>query len=365
VTEYLTNELLVQSIKGVDIVQKRTRLTKLVCRYIDTGLLVQDGKILPNLASVGSSEQLRRTLSQPPTRPESGMEVRPPSDTMFPDQQGLIPFYNAPQSQQPYRAVESHTNTAKRRKISGHATFQALEGLFRTQEDNQNISAPSSEASLTNTHGEHQALDVTTRTSVLQSFPHGSQGYMGDAAGIMPQLENRSQPSSPASVAIPGRYPTSKHSLARREASGAAVSDNESTISTNSTANHDALPGPSTTTTVDGLRSGITDNLTIEDSTGNFVQSINEHSSPEYSSLDRACESRLPSPTLAHTSTINHIDLDSGTGITPTPNIVGRIGEECGAGFESSAPIRLSDYIDPEMIEDIREWETVWAPEET
>jgi hypothetical protein len=124
VTEYLTNELLVQSMKGVDIVQKRTRLTKLVCRYVNTGLLVQDGKILPNLASVGSSEQLRRTLSQPPTRPESGMEVRPPSDTMFPDQQGPISCYNAPQSQQPYRAVESHTNTAKRRKVSGNEGLQ-------------------------------------------------------------------------------------------------------------------------------------------------------------------------------------------------------------------------------------------------
>jgi hypothetical protein len=278
------------------------------------------------------------------------MDVRPLSYTMSPDPQGSVPFFNALQSQQPYRAVESHTNTAKRRKISGHATSQGLKRLCTTQEDNQNISAPSSEASLTNAYGEHQALDVTIAANVLQSFPHGSQGYMGDAAGIMPQLEHRSQPSPPALVAIPGRYSTSKHSLARREASGAAVSNNESTIFTNTTA-------------VDGLRGGITDNLTIEDPTENSMQSINEHSSSQSSLLDRACESRLPSPTPTHTSTLNHTELDSGTGITPTPNIFDRIGEACSKGFESSAPIRLSDYIDPEMIEDIREWETVWAPE--
>jgi hypothetical protein len=110
--------------KAVDIVQKRTRLTKLVCRYVDTGLLVQDGKILPNLASVGSSEHLRRTLSQPPTRPESGMDVRPPPYTMSPNLQGPVPLFNALQSRQLYRAAETYTNTAKRRRVSRNESLQ-------------------------------------------------------------------------------------------------------------------------------------------------------------------------------------------------------------------------------------------------
>ncbi|KAI1521079.1 hypothetical protein PtrSN001C_012378, partial [Pyrenophora tritici-repentis] len=74
VVKELVNDLLAQGIEKVDITKGLTRLTKLICRYVDTKLLAEDGKILPNLTSVDSSEYLRRTHSQSPTIPGSGID---------------------------------------------------------------------------------------------------------------------------------------------------------------------------------------------------------------------------------------------------------------------------------------------------
>ncbi|KAI1530441.1 hypothetical protein PtrSN002B_010962 [Pyrenophora tritici-repentis] len=315
VAKRLTKWLLAQGMKGEDIIQKRTRLTKLVCRYVDTSLLVQDGKILPNLASMDSSEHLRRTSSQSPTIPGSGMDVSPPSQTMSPDPQGPISFFHALKRPQSYRAAETYTNTAKRRRVSGNEGLQTPAVLPTLM--------PESNGSTTQAEGQHFSTDIS----------------------IHPEQQHNSAPIERRNISATFNM-ASESSFTRREASGLADSDNEETIDTNTTANHGDLLGPSTTNTVDGLRGGITNNLTIEDSTGNSMQLINEHGSSESSLIDRACESRLQSTTPTHTSKPKHIELDSGIG-------------------ESSTPIRLSDYINPDMFEDIREWETVWAPGET
>jgi hypothetical protein len=334
VTERLTNWLLAQGMKVGDIVQKRTRLTKLICHYVDTKSLAEGGKLLPKPVSVDSNEYRKRASSQSPTGSGSGMDVRPLSHTISPEQQGPIPIYHALQSQQPYRAADTCTNTAKRRRVSGNEGLQTP-SVF-------SVPMLESNGSTAQAEDQHCSTDIPNH----------------------PGQQHNSTPIERRNVS-PTFHIESENSLTGREANGAAGSKNKGTIHTNTTANHDALPGPSTVTTVDGLRCGITDNISIGDSTGNFMQPINEHSSSESSLLDRACEQRLPSPTPTYTSTLNHIELDSGTVITPKPNMFGRIGDECSKGFESSAPIRLSDYIDPEMVEDIREWETVWAPEET
>jgi hypothetical protein len=367
VVKELVSGLLAQDIKKADIAKGLTRVTKLICCYADTGSLARDGDVLPKAIGGNGNEHRRRASLHSPTEPEAGMDGALSFHTVASSSQQLVSSYQIPFSdQQPVdNVIKARTNTAKRQKISGHAAFQTRESPCTTQEDNQIISAPSSEVSLANTQGKHQALDVTTAANVLQSLQHGNQVYTRDTAGIMPQFEHRSQPPPTASVAIPGRYSASEHSFARREASDAAGSNNKDTIDTNTTANHDALLGSFTTTTVDGLRGGITDDHTIENSTGYSMQPINGHSSSRSSLLDGACESRLLSPPPTHTLMPNRNELESGTGIIPTPTIFGQIGEECSKGFESSAPIRLSDYIGPEMIEDIREWETFWSLEET
>jgi hypothetical protein len=127
---------------------------------------------------------------------ESGTNGASSLHTVPPSSQQLVPSYQVSLSgQQPFdNVVEARTNTAKRRKISGHAASQTRESLCMIQEDNQSTSTPRSEASLTDTHGEHQALDVTMAANVLHSLQHGNQGYMGVVAAQL-ELRVQSQPS--------------------------------------------------------------------------------------------------------------------------------------------------------------------------
>jgi hypothetical protein len=151
VAEYLTNLLLAQGMKVVDIVQKRTRLTKLVCRYLDTASLAQDGKILPTPVSVSSSGYRSRSFSQSPTGPGSGIDVSSSSHIISPDPQGPIPLYHALRSQQPCRAAEAYTNTGKRRRVSGNEDLQ-----------------PPTVCSIT---GQHLSTNIFIRPEHQHSFP--------------------------------------------------------------------------------------------------------------------------------------------------------------------------------------------------
>jgi hypothetical protein len=126
VVERLANWLLAQGMKAEDIVQKRTRLTKLICHYVDTNSLAKDGKVLPKSVSVDNNEYRKRASSQSPTGSGSGMNGRLPSHTSSPTQQGSIPIYHALQSQQPCLAADKCTNTAKRRRVSGNEGLQTL-----------------------------------------------------------------------------------------------------------------------------------------------------------------------------------------------------------------------------------------------
>ncbi|CAE7219808.1 hypothetical protein PTTW11_11222 [Pyrenophora teres f. teres] len=261
---------------------------------------------------------------------------RQTSHRVAPNLQTLVPSYQAPLygPQSFGNNIEARANTAKRRRVSGNADLQTPAVCPIPIQQNS--------GSTTQSESQHSSSNISNHPEQQHNSPPIERRNVGSTFHI-----------------------ESENSLTGRKANGTAGSNNVGTIQTNTTANRDALPGPSTATTVDDLRRGGTDKHTIEDSTGNSMQLIVEHCSSESSPLDRACEQRLPSPTPTYTSTLNHIGLDFGAVITPRLNIFGRTGEECSKVFESSAPIRLSDYIDPEMVEGIREWETVWAPEET
>ncbi|PZD22380.1 hypothetical protein A1F96_11177, partial [Pyrenophora tritici-repentis] len=162
------------------------------------------------------------------------------------------------ESQQSYRAAETYTNTAKRRRVSGNEGLQTP-AVF-------SIPMPESNTSTTQAEGQHFSTD----TSIHLEQQHNST-----------PIERRN--------VSPTFHMASENSLTAREVNGAATSNHKDTIDTNTTANHHVLPGLSTTNTVDGLRGGITNNLTIEDSTGNSMHPINEHGSSESSLIDRAC----------------------------------------------------------------------------
>lgn len=171
VTE-LVNDLLAQGIEKFDITKGLTRLTKLVCRYVDTKLLAEDGKVLPKPFSVDSNEDRRHASSQSPTGSGSGMDVRPPSHTMSPNQQGPIPFYHAIQSQQPYGAAETYTNTAKRRRVSGNEGVQP-----RTVRP---ILMPEDNGSTNQAEGQHFSTDM----SILPEQQHNSAPPFEEAGNI-------------------------------------------------------------------------------------------------------------------------------------------------------------------------------------
>lgn len=99
VVNELVKGLLAQGIESVDITKGLTRLTKLLCRYVDTKSLTEDGKVLPKLVTADSNEY-HNGASQSPV--------------------GLEPISHALQSQQTYHAAEPHTNIAKRRRMSGN-----------------------------------------------------------------------------------------------------------------------------------------------------------------------------------------------------------------------------------------------------
>jgi hypothetical protein len=176
VVKELISGLLAQDIKKADIAKGLTRLTKLICCYADTGSLSRDGPI-----------------------------------SLF-DQQPLD------------NVIEARTNTAKRRKVSGHVAYQTREGLCMIQEDNQSTSTPRSEASLTNTHGEHQALDVAMAANVLQSLQHGNQGYIGVVAAEL-ELGVQLQPSPSTSSST-----LAQRDIAENGGTGSASSDDHQVL---------------------------------------------------------------------------------------------------------------------------------------
>jgi len=184
VVKELVIDLLAQGIEKFDIIKGLTRLTKLVCCYVDTKSLAEDGKVLPKPVSVYGNEHRRRASSQSPTGSGSRVDVGPPSHAISPEQQEIIPINHAVQSQQSYRAVGTCTNTAKRRRVFESEGQQPLivcsipipedngsktqaEGLhFSTDipillEQQRNSARPFEEASII----EHRRVDPTSHVA--------------------------------------------------------------------------------------------------------------------------------------------------------------------------------------------------------
>ncbi|KAA8622011.1 hypothetical protein PtrV1_06512 [Pyrenophora tritici-repentis] len=172
VMEDLVHSLLAQGLKAAEIAKGRTRLSKLICCHVEIERFIQDGTILPKGVSIGSNEQSRRTFSRSLAGPESGMDVRPPSHTMSPNPQGPIPFYHALQSQQPYGAAETYTNTAKRRRVSGNEGVQPRTVCpILMSEDN---------GSTTQAEGQHFSTDM----SILPEQQYNSAPPFEEAGNI-------------------------------------------------------------------------------------------------------------------------------------------------------------------------------------
>jgi hypothetical protein len=94
------------------------------------------------------------------------------------------------------------------------------------QGDNQNISLPSVEASLTSTHGEHQALDVTIAANVSHSLQHDNQGYAGVIAAEL-ELGVHPQPSTSTSNSTLAQFGIAETDGTGGEASSASADDRQ------------------------------------------------------------------------------------------------------------------------------------------
>ncbi|KAI1562686.1 hypothetical protein PtrEW4_009829 [Pyrenophora tritici-repentis] len=166
------------------------------------------------------------TLSRSPIEPESGTNVASSCHQVTPSSKEIIPSYQISLCDQQsfVNSIGASANATKRRKTR-HATSQAQAQLYMTQDDNQDTSAPSLEASLINIHGENQALDVTIAANVLQSLQHGNQGYTGVAAADLP-LGDQQQPSPPAS-GILEQCSVTEYGSALEEASNASTEDRQ------------------------------------------------------------------------------------------------------------------------------------------
>ncbi|EUC40886.1 hypothetical protein COCMIDRAFT_9320 [Bipolaris oryzae ATCC 44560] len=222
VVNELVKDLLAQGIESVDITKGSTRLTKLICRYVDTKSLAEDGKVLPKAITPDSNEH-RRRASQSPAGPGPGIDVRLPSHVIRPEQQGPVPILHAMQSQQAYHATEPRTNTTKRRRVSGNEDLQPPTVYP--------IPIPESN-------------EITIQV----------EGQRLTNISIGPEQRHDSTPIKRRNISAVF-HRASEQQLIRREASGAADSSNEDTIGTNTISNDDDFPSPSITNSVNGLRS--------------------------------------------------------------------------------------------------------------
>ncbi|KAI1676123.1 hypothetical protein KJE20_14289 [Pyrenophora tritici-repentis] len=191
VAEELVKGLLAQGIERVDITKGLTRLTKLICRHVDTKSLAEGGKILPKLVTTDSNEY-RKRASRSPAEPGPGIDARLPSHTISPRQQGPIPISHALRSRQSYHAAETRLNSSKRRRISRNEGLQTLTESDSMQENEETCFMPCPNASRFNAgtgaydQGDHQT-EGTLNT--LRSLEHGYEDYLDTTA-----VELRRQP---------------------------------------------------------------------------------------------------------------------------------------------------------------------------
>jgi hypothetical protein len=164
VMEDLIHSLLAQGVAAADIAQGRTRLARLICCHVEIERFKQDGTISPKGMSKGSNEQSRRTFSRSPAEPDSRMDVRPTSHTMYTDPQGSIPFYHTLRIQQP--------NTAKRRRVSGNEGVQPPTVCPTLM--------PEDNGSTNQAEGQHFSTDM----SILPEQQHNSAPPFEEAGNI-------------------------------------------------------------------------------------------------------------------------------------------------------------------------------------
>ncbi|KAF7570528.1 hypothetical protein PtrM4_105300 [Pyrenophora tritici-repentis] len=166
------------------------------------------------------------TLSRSPIEPESGTNIASSHHQVTPGSKKIVSSYRISLCDQRsfINSIEASANATKRRKTT-HVTSQDQARLHRIQDNNHHTSAPSLKGSLTNVHGENQALDVTIAANVLQSFQYDNQGNTGVAAVELP-LGDQPQPSPPVS-GILEQYSVAEHGGALRQASNASTEDRQ------------------------------------------------------------------------------------------------------------------------------------------
>ncbi len=237
-----------QGWERINIAKGSTRLTKLICHYVDTDSLTQDGEILPTPVSMDNSEDLRRT-SQPPSGPVSRANVVSPCHTLSPGLPELIPFHHILHNQQPHcTAAETCMNTAKRRRVSedeGEQPPTVCSTPIQQEKHNMNDR-------LTMLPGE-QVSDAGAASATISSVdaddhdshapqPSGQDGLEHSYSSTIPSPTSQGVMNSSATVSVGGREdglersstraksarPTSSWQDTRLGANG--ISDYQSTI---------------------------------------------------------------------------------------------------------------------------------------
>lgn len=217
------SELYSESVQSI-ISLMNQHFSKLIPCLIMLGLLLS---FLEFIQQPTLNQEVSCNLSRSPIEPESGTNVTSSCHRVTPSSKELVPSYQISLCDQQsfVDSIEASTNAAKRRKTSRHTKSQVQAGPCTIQEDEQNSSAHSLDASLTDIHRENQALDVTTAANVLQSLQRGNRGYTGVAAAKS-TLGDQLQPSPPASGFLKQRS-VAEYGGALGKASNASTEDRQ------------------------------------------------------------------------------------------------------------------------------------------
>jgi hypothetical protein len=106
--------------KAADIAKGGTRLAKLICRYIDTGSLIQNGAVLPKVVDIDSDEQPSR-IPRSPAKSERGTYARASSNSELPgSRQPTLAHKTSPSNRQLfYDTIDTYAKGSKRRNFEG------------------------------------------------------------------------------------------------------------------------------------------------------------------------------------------------------------------------------------------------------
>jgi hypothetical protein len=181
------HSLLAQGVEAAVIAKGTTRLTSLICRYVDTDSLAKNSEVLPKVVNTYSDEQSIRTLSGSPAGSASRINTESFPDTESPGSHELTLSYQAsPHGQQQSRdVIETRVKGTKRRRDDRHDTPQKLSRTKPVQKDKHDELARSSTAAQSlsgkNTYS-CEDPDIASAVHTLQVFEPNGRHHVGSVA---------------------------------------------------------------------------------------------------------------------------------------------------------------------------------------